>query len=45
MTQFDKLKENSDIQLLIKTTFDADLPIAGGWGYSLENASIIKSLP
>jgi len=45
MTTFKKLQENSDIQTLIKATFEADLPIAGGWGYTEEDATIIKALP
>jgi hypothetical protein len=45
MTTFNTLPENIDIQELIKTTFDADLPIAGGWGYTQEDATIIKELP
>jgi hypothetical protein len=45
MRQFNKLQPNENIQLLIKTTFDANLPIAGGWGYELEDASSIKALP
>ena len=45
MTKFDTLKENTDIQLLIKATFDADLPISGSWGYSQDKASIINALP
>jgi len=44
MTTFNTLQENIDIQKLIKTTFDADLPLSGSWGYSKKNASIIKSL-
>lgn len=45
MTTFNPLQENTNIQELIKTTFDADLPISGDWGYSQEKASIIESLP
>lgn len=45
MTTFKKLQENNDIQALIKSTFDADLSLAGGWGYTEEKATIIKALP
>ena len=45
MTTFNPLQENTNIQELIKTTFDADLPISGDWGYSKEKASIIAVLP
>lgn len=45
MTTFNTLQENTDIQELIKTTFEADLPISGDWGYSKEKASIIAALP
>ena len=45
MTKFKALEAHSDIQALIKSTFDADLPIAGGWGYSKEKATQIQSLP
>jgi hypothetical protein len=44
MTTFDTLQENTDIQDLIKTTFDADLPVSGDWGYTQEKATIIKDL-
>ena len=45
MTIFNPLQEHTNIQELIKTTFDADLPISGDWGYSKEKASIIAVLP
>ena len=45
MTNFTKLQENSNIQELIKSTFDADLSIGGSWGYTKEKATIIKALP
>jgi hypothetical protein len=45
MTTFKQLTENENIQELIKTTFDADLPLSGDWGYSREKATIIESLP
>ncbi len=45
MTPFNPLQENTNIQELIKKTFDADLPLSGDWGYSKEKASIIAALP
>ena len=42
MTTFKKLQENNNIRELIKSTFDADLPVAGNWGYTKENATIIE---
>ncbi len=45
MSIFNTLKEDTNIQKLIKETFDADLPLSGDWGYSKERASIIESLP
>ena len=45
MTTFNPLPENTNIQKLIKETFDADLPLSGDWGYSKEKASILESLP
>ncbi len=43
--KFDELQESLDIKELIKTTFEADLPLAGGWGYTKEKVTIIESLP
>jgi len=45
MTTFKPLQENTNIQELIKVTFDVDLPISGNWGYSKDSASIINALP
>ncbi len=45
MVTFNTLQENTNIQELIKTTFDADLPLSGDWGYSKGKASIIEALP
>jgi len=45
MTNFKKLQENGNIRELIKSTFDADLPLAGSWGYTQEKATIIEALP
>jgi hypothetical protein len=45
MITFNKLTEQADIQEFIKTTFDVDFPLLGGWGYEQEKASIIGTLP
>jgi hypothetical protein len=45
MPTFNTLQEETNIQKLIKDTFDADLPLSGDWGYSKEKATIIDSLP
>ncbi|MEA1880698.1 MAG: hypothetical protein U9N11_08650 [Campylobacterota bacterium] len=45
MITFQRLQEETNIQELIHSTFDADLPLAGSWGYNQEKATIIKSLP
>lgn len=45
MITFKTLKHNNDIQELIKSTFDMDLAISGGWGYTQDDATIIDTLP
>lgn len=45
MITFNTLQETTNIQTLIKDTFDADLPLSGDWGYSQEKPTVIKSLP
>lgn len=45
MATFNTLQENNNIQELIKSTFDTDLPIAGAWGYTKENPTIIEATP
>lgn len=45
MITFNTLQKNTNIQDLIKETFDVDLPLSGDWGYSKEGASIINALP
>ena len=45
MTTFKQLQEDLDIHDLIKSTFDADLPLTGSWGYSKERATIIEAIP
>lgn len=45
MKQFKQLPENRDIHTLIKTTFDADIPVTGAWGYTPEEPTVIHALP
>jgi len=45
MATFNTLQENNNIQELIKSTFDTDLPISGAWGYTKENPTIIEATP
>ena len=45
---FSKVTIDGDIKDIIKSLFDMDLDISGGWGYSRQEASIIlddKSMP
>ena len=44
MTTFKKLKEDDNLQKLIKSTFDVDISLSGNWGYTKEEATIIKAL-
>ncbi len=45
MITFKKLQDENNIKDLIKSIFDADLDLSGGWGYTQENATIINTLP
>ena len=45
MTTFKKLQAPGDLRELIRSTFDTDLPLAGSWGYTKEEATIIEALP
>lgn len=45
MTTFKKLQNENNIHELIKSIFDADLDLSGGWGYTQEDATIIHTLP
>jgi len=45
MITFEKLPETLDIRELIKTTFETDLELAGGWGYTKDDATIIEAIP
>jgi len=43
MVTFEQLKSGDDIREVIKTAFDADLSISGGWGYAQEEAMVIEA--
>lgn len=43
MATFEQLKSGDDIREVIKTAFDADLSISGGWGYAQEEAMVIEA--
>ena len=45
MITFKKLQDEKNIKDLIKSIFDADLDLSGGWGYAQENATVINALP
>ena len=37
-----ELKDGESIKEIIKTAFDMELPISGGWGYTKEEATIVE---
>ncbi len=39
---FKKIPSDDPIQLVVKSTFNVDLNIAGGWGYDQESAIILQ---
>jgi hypothetical protein len=44
MSTFQKIQNDTNIQQTIKDTFDVELSMEGNWGYTKENASVIKSV-
>ena len=44
MNTFKKLKNNNDIKQTIKSVFDADLALDGGWGYTKDQATIVEAI-
>ena len=44
MIEFEKIKDESNIQEVIKSAFGVDLNIDGGWGYDTNSAIVVKSL-
>ncbi|MCF6206947.1 MAG: hypothetical protein L3J47_08685 [Sulfurovum sp.] len=45
MTPFPKLSHEEPIAEVIKAAFDATLPIQGGWGYTMEEATVFTDNP
>lgn len=43
MLKFVQLKSDNDLKEVIKAAFDADLSVAGAWGYTQELATIIEA--
>ena len=43
MVEFKNIKDEQNIKETIESLFSVELSISGGWGYSLENASIIEA--
>jgi hypothetical protein len=43
MLKFEQLKSDDDLREVIKTAFDTDLSVSGGWGYSKEEATVIEA--
>ena len=43
MLKFIQLKSDNDLKEVIKAAFDADLSVAGAWGYTQELATIIEA--
>ena len=44
MIQFEVLTHDNNLKEIIKSAFDIELPISGGWGYSQDEATIIHDL-
>jgi len=45
MSSFTPLPTSNDIHEIIQATFDTDLAVAGSWGYTKENPTIIEATP
>ena len=43
--KFDKLENIENLKQFVKDNFEVDLPIDGGWGYSLDDATEIAKNP
>ena len=43
MIKFEQLQSDNDLKKVIKSAFDADLSLAGAWGYTKDLATIIES--
>ena len=42
MSQFTHLSSEEDIQNVIKSAFDTDLSVSGGWGYTQDEATVLE---
>ena len=42
MAVFEKIKSDNNLKEVIKSAFDAELSVSGGWGYDRESATIIE---
>ena len=42
MITFKQIDSGDDIKEVLKSAFDIDLPVSGGWGYDKESATIIE---
>ena len=42
MVVFEKIKSDAHIKEVIKSAFDTDLSVSGGWGYDKESATTIE---
>jgi len=38
-----ELKSGESIKEILKTAFDMDLPVSGGWGYTKDDATIVEN--
>ena len=45
MSQFKQIPSNESIADVIKAAFDADLPVEGGWGYTMELSTLFTGNP
>lgn len=43
MILFEKIQSDNNLKEVIKSAFDTDLPVGGGWGYDKGSAIIIKN--
>jgi hypothetical protein len=44
MKQFEPLTHEHNLKEIIKSAFDMELPVSGGWGYSQDEATVIHDL-
>ena len=44
MSNFEPLTHEKNLKEIIRSAFDRDLPISGGWGYTQDEATVIHDL-